>query len=387
MKLFESFYFSKKELCPCGSGNIYGNCCFNKVEKFINQKQKLNDVRKTFTDKKKVVNMCLYPSEVKCKSKSIDAHALQNKRILSLLAEDGKVITLNLKKQGKMIGTTRKDFDIIQGFDLATVNQATTYRCFCSKHDNELFAPIEKVGCDFEKNNNEQKFIYAYKCFIFEYYKELVVVNSMQKLFKKYPSFIKELPIIKSYKESILKVAEMEHYKIVFDNGLLTKKYNDISTEVIEIDGKIGVANFTCISPNFDMYGIKIKNIKNKRMRRLFITIFPTNEKSYILLSYVNEDKELYKKLIEQVKNEDIEIIKVYFNYMILLYSENVVISPKLWNSLLEEEKQNIEELANAKGKKMIMIDIQMSIFMKNVHRQKVKLNSSKLALNIIKEI
>lgn len=185
MIFLKNFYFSKKESCPCGRENDYGKCCFGKKEKNINNQQKINDIRKTFTDKKRVISMCLYPSETKCENKSIDAHALQNKRILSLLAEKDHVFTLNIKKQGIIVGTTKKDFDIIQEFELNSVKQATTYRCFCKKHDNDLFAPIEKNGCNFNKNNSEQKFLYAYKCFIFEYYKELVVVNSMQKLFKK----------------------------------------------------------------------------------------------------------------------------------------------------------------------------------------------------------
>jgi hypothetical protein len=384
---FNNFYFSKKEPCPCGSGNTYGKCCLGKIEKNINKQQKINDVRKTFTDKKKVINMCLYPGETKCKNKSIDAHALQNNRILSLLSEKDHVITLNIKKQGITVGNTKKDFDIIQEFELSSVKQTTTYRCFCKKHDNDLFAVIEKAGCDFDKNNSEQRFVYAYKCFIFEYYKELVVINSMQKLFKRYPSFIKQIPIIKAYRDSSLKINEMEYYKKIFDKGVLFKLYDDIKTEVIEINGFIGVANFACISPNFDIHGKRIKNIKNKRMRRIFVTIFPTNNKSYILLSYLGEDIEVYKNLIYQLKTEDIDIIKFYFNYMILLYSENVVIGPKLWDSFSDSEKEKITVLANAKGRQLIKFDIQFSRYMYQIHNQLTIIDYKKLHLNILKEL
>lgn len=385
MRFLKSFYFSKKELCPCDSGQTYEQCCYIRVEKNVNDKEKLNDIRKTFTDKKKVISMCLYPSKERCKSKSIDAHALQNNRILSLLEEKKHLITLNIKKQGIVVGTNRKDFDVIQEFDLCSVNQATTYRCFCKKHDNDLFAPIEKIGCDFDKNNNEQKFIYAYKSFIFEYYKELVVITSMQKLFKKYPSLTKQFMIVKIYRDTKLKIEEMNYYKEIFDKGILLKNYDDFKTEVIEIDGKISIANFACIAPNFDLQGKRIKNVRSKRMRRIFMTIFPTEDKSYILVSYLNEDKEVYNNLIQQIRSEDIEKIKLYFNYITLLYSENIVISPKLWNTFSDFDKKRVTVIANAKDKDFVRFDVSFSMLMKNVHRNNIKLDSSKSSVNLLR--
>lgn len=179
----------------------------------------------------------------------------------------------------------------------------------------------------------------------------------------------------------------MDYYKKVFDKGILFKKYDDIKTEVIEIKGCIRVANFTCISPNFDMNGKRIKNIKEKRMRRIFITIFPTEHKSYILLSYSSEDSKIYKNLIDQLRTEDIEKIKFYFNYMILLYSENVVISPKLWNSLPDNEQKRITILANAKGRNLVNFDNQFSRYMYGLNKQSTIMDYKKLPLNILKEM
>ncbi len=57
--------------------------------------------------------------------------------------------------------------------DKVGVNHATTATCFCDVHDDEVFAPIEKRGGTiFDKESEEHKYIYAYKAFIFEYYKK-----------------------------------------------------------------------------------------------------------------------------------------------------------------------------------------------------------------------
>ena len=64
------------------------------------------------------------------------------------------------------------------------VNKATTQSCFCDFHDNVVFADIEKPLDGFDKNDEKQIFIFAYKTFIFEYYKDLVAIKLFQHQLK-----------------------------------------------------------------------------------------------------------------------------------------------------------------------------------------------------------
>jgi len=61
--------------------------------------------------------------------------------------------------------------EIIVELSRISVNDATTEPCFCDFHDNIAFAAIEKGAPNFDKLNEEMKFVYAYKALIFEYYK------------------------------------------------------------------------------------------------------------------------------------------------------------------------------------------------------------------------
>ena len=58
-------------------------------------------------------------------------------------------------------------------------------------HDDEVFAAIEKGAPAFDKGNDEHKFLYAYKAFIFEYYKKLVEQKAFQRMIKAKPSVLK----------------------------------------------------------------------------------------------------------------------------------------------------------------------------------------------------
>ena len=58
-----------------------------------------------------------------------------------------------------------------------SVNDATTETCFCDYHDNVAFAIIEKGAPDFDDSRDDMKFVYAYKAFIFEYYKQWIALD------------------------------------------------------------------------------------------------------------------------------------------------------------------------------------------------------------------
>lgn len=72
-------------------------------------------------------------------------------------------------------------------------------------------------------------------------------------------------------------------------------------------------------------------------------------------------------------------------NYITLLYSENVVISPKLWNTFSDFDKKKVTVIANAKDKDFVRFDVNFSMLMKNVHRNNIKLNSSKSSVNLLR--
>lgn len=120
----------RNNLCPCGSGKKYKKCCLNKSEiEFL--------AEATFDAQKSLkrdgqIKQCLHPNKAECTDKIVKAHAIQNNRILSKIAENGWVETLN--------GTSNL---IFQSSQEQGRKIATTFTGFCSYHDKKVFVNIQ----------------------------------------------------------------------------------------------------------------------------------------------------------------------------------------------------------------------------------------------------
>ena len=68
---------------------------------------------------------------------------------------------------------------LIVPFTRVSGNKATTQSCFCDVHDTQAFKVIEAGSPDFDANNDEMKFVYAYKAFVFEYAKQRHLMLSL----------------------------------------------------------------------------------------------------------------------------------------------------------------------------------------------------------------
>ena len=107
-------------------------------------------------------------------------------------------------------------------FSKVSANDATTETCFCDRHDNIAFAVIEKGAPDFDVNSEPMKFVYAYKAFIFEYYKKEVLHKIFQRCFKKRPPVFQLPQMVGSYRVSQLRLKEFEPVKRHFDSEILS---------------------------------------------------------------------------------------------------------------------------------------------------------------------
>ena len=120
----------RNDPCPCGSGKKYKKCCLSKSKiEFL--AEAVFDSQKTIK-RDGQIKQCLHPNKDECTDKIVKAHAIQNNRILTKIAENGWVETLN--------GTSNL---IFQSSQKQGRKVATTFTGFCSYHDKKLFQDIE----------------------------------------------------------------------------------------------------------------------------------------------------------------------------------------------------------------------------------------------------
>jgi hypothetical protein len=83
---------------------------------------------------------CLHPDAPgQCSKSVISAHTVQNRGQLNRISENGHVM-----------GVDRSYLSYSKGqppYRSIGVNAASTYRCFCGRHDYETFKPIEAEAC------------------------------------------------------------------------------------------------------------------------------------------------------------------------------------------------------------------------------------------------
>jgi hypothetical protein len=338
------FRFSKNELCPCGSGYLYKECCMiKKPRKFHNNNEVLNHTGQMM--KKSRMKICLHNG---CKAKTKDiirAHALQENRILNKLVVDKNVIMQDFTKFPTIFEIKPGKPEPFYFLSEVPITNATVATCFCKKHDDSLFAKIEKAQYDLETLDSEQIFLFAYKTFAFELYTEIVAKRFLSSMFSSVPQLTKQPLSVYQYRNKELKLGDLQYYKNFFDKAINEKDYTGLETILLEIPFRIQFANYMAVSPPFDIKGKKIKALDKKtgRLKFVFFTSFPMDKKSFILISILREDLDVYTQYFEQIKNAPPGLMQYYINVFIPLYSQNLIISPSLWDSWSEKAQYGVQ--------------------------------------------
>ena len=387
----DQLYIHDEELCPCGSGKLFIDCCKNKSDPGPTNSPKPLEVLLMERMRKSIKNMefCLHPNQDGCQGKIKKAHALQNHKIISLLSgSDNHVIMQDHTKQPIILDDDPTHSVVIIPFSRVSGNKATTQSCFCDLHDTELFSPIEIGAPDFNPNNEEMKFLYAYKAFIFEYAKQLQLMGILRELFKERPQAFCIPEMVKECRMQCMRMDEFEPVKKYFDSEIMAATHNGIETCVVIIPYQIGFANYAYIAPDFDLNGEKIETVDdNGKMHRLAVTVLPESNQSYIMLSCLSSEEGIYHDFFEQIKSAQIDKILYYFNLVLPLFSENLVLSEQLWNAHSEKGQFGITHMANLLGQDQFNLSHTIGMALRNAAKNKKTDYSKRGAIDLFQLI
>lgn len=370
--LFGNNKIKDNENCPCGSGIKFASCCKWRALKVIATSTKPVDVQIMEKMRLAMKKCCMHPDQAHCKGKIKAAHALQNNKIISLLAgADRHVYMMNAKKKPLLIPMPSGEVIPIVELSKTSANDATTETCFCDLHDNIAFSVIEKGAPDFDETSEKMKFTYAYKAFIFEYYKQRIGLDIFQNNFKENPVAFSSADMVGMYRMLQLKEQEFEPIKEHFDEQIMAGTFGGVVTCAIKIPEQIKFADYAYIAPGYDMNGKKIKHTVKGIMHRVAITIFPEANQSWLLVSCLQSEQCIYEILFQQLKKASLAKLKFYINLVLPLYSENMVLSTKLWESWNEEVQMAYTYYANLKGKDAVVMEKGIGFGLKNAARSK----------------
>ena len=334
--------------CPCGSGKKYKKCCrkkeddkeFSNLENFP---QYYKEMRKSARFKE-----CIHPDHTRCSEKIIGAHSIQNNKILSIIADNGKVYMPIPKVD--FSGKLQNEFGR---------KEASVFTGFCGYHDKSVFQPIEDY--DFE-GTEEQIFLYIYRTFALEYHKKQEAVRFTQQFFSKKPSVINMPGIMVRGKTGFsMAVNDFAEEKAAFDEALLSGKYNILTSFVWTFDGFSNFAATGAEAPTLDFESNKIQDLLNPDIpvRHIYISVFPENNKTYAIIAWLKKYDDLFSSIGTKLNSLGEEQKRNYINNTLPFISENIAIKPSSWDAMDEHARNEFSiifsgffDLMEQEGKK-----------------------------------
>lgn len=288
-------------------------------------------------------NECFHKDE-NCSQKIIKSHSIQENKILKRISENGLVVCLDISKS--MNAPT---------FNPIGKKRATTFRGFCSYHDTHLFKSIENK--DYKIGNKEQEFLFAYRALARGHYAKKIAFYT-SKFIKQNPNNLVPYFNIPSHmpknEAEVFYIAnkdafnQIEKHKTVFNISLSKKHYFKVCTDTIVFEQEFPVAVCQYCTVEDDFEGNIINDLGNlySELYYSFISIFPQNGKTYVLISYMKKHRNtnianLGKYLLKQSENDQ----KIMISNLILTCCENFVISPKTWGSFSDDQKELIAQI------------------------------------------
>ncbi|SHN00572.1 hypothetical protein SAMN02746066_04338 [Anaerosporobacter mobilis DSM 15930] len=331
------------EECYCGSSKTFKSCCKGKAisskaqplgEDILSNPNRINHMLQQML-KATDFKICMHPDKEKCKMPIKNAHSLQNNGVLSLIAEKDHVMANDLLNKVRDGYSTKR----------VSKNDATTFYGFCEYHDSVVFQEIELKPYE---NNVKQNCLFAYRACAQEYHKKQREIKAIQNCFKDNPSLFLEDEFVMSYKLRKLALDDVNQTMDIFNNGINNDNYDIMENYVYEFDNQYDFAVTTTFCPAEDLIGKQLNDIYStnpERLKAVFITVIPVVGKTYFIISCLKEDYSNLKSYFEQIENLNEDELKVFLNNVIPEYSENIVLSPRLWGEWTNFSKKEYEKM------------------------------------------
>ncbi|WDZ63533.1 hypothetical protein MF628_08760 [Paenibacillus polymyxa] len=329
------------EQCPCGSQKSFKFCCkprsiqhkhnWKEYHKYPEKRKEYESI-KSWNDT--AFEICLAFDHEECKGDIKNAHSIQKNRILNRISQDGHLYQF-IPDHVESI--------ILAKFDRISINKASTFQGFCDFHDNKLFHPIE--ASDYF-NEARQNFLFSFRPLALEYHKKVRDLTFRMNIFDRRPDLTINEAFVYDYRTAQLNKREYKREYEAFKKDYIEKNFNNIRTFFLKLDFEVNFATSAAFSVQFDMNGKQINENQMlseiQEIKLIYVTIYPLENSTNIILSYHLRNDKTYNGLFEQLENAaQTEILK-YLNQLVIDGTENIFFSQSFIENLKEVEKDSL---------------------------------------------
>jgi hypothetical protein len=336
----------RNQPCWCGSGKKYKHCHWKRSEeepiKWWEAEKKL---RSSFSQKK-----CSCPASWSegCQGHIVKAHTVPVSSSLRQIARDGHVYgfkvsfqNLNLN-QGKLVP------------ELIGVNLASTFTGFCSKHDNEIFGPLEDQPFVY---SHEQCFLCGYRAVSRELYTKESAANAAPLRHDadkgRSLDFQRALQSFNSMFNMGLNVGLEDNRRIKdrYDQILIDRKFGESRAYVVLLDHAPPIMCSGGWFPTVDFAGNKLQDLNDLSVpaKEMTCTSIGSNDKGFIILQWLSEADDIGLQFIDSLRGKTDYDLCLGLTRLMFEQFENIFMEPAWWEQLSSRSRNLlIDRMAEA---------------------------------------
>lgn len=293
---------------------------------------------------------CLWHT-MTCIGKPIKAHAIQNRRALDNLAEDGHVVMVMPELKGEEFGIE---------FKRVGRGLATTFTGLCSDHDSHLFRPIDTNEID--PANAEHRFLVAFRAVLKGLHSAAAVGGMVQECLRKgveLGHLFEDGPEMEITTEYVIAGIMMMEFAQCFHQIYVARAWDALTSETLRIPAPPVLAASGVFLP------VEAQGIKRSDRPFLIFSTFPQSGSLYVQFSWLPEADAVMRSVIKDIVVASGERQLYLLSKFILKYTETFTLKPSVHESFTKQQVDAIKNyfLANAAGVRAEWDDPKLCLF------------------------
>ena len=331
--------FGRNDPCWCGSGKKFKQCHLGREKEApLPSGQLVHELRGHFR-----VRTCLHPEAPRNCTKVIQAHTLQRRGALERIADTSRQVATFYPLTRDDTGRPVLQF---RGW-----RKASTFSGFCSKHDSELFAPLERQPF---AGNDEQCFLIGYRAICHELFQKSAAYAAspmLQQNLDKGSSFEEQIEI-----QTQLRIAaagqqkgieDIDRMKGIYDAAWRKRDFSELAHCVIAFEGDIALASSGLVHTDFDINGKRLQNLGRTDilMQAIAFGVVATPHGGAVVFSWVRADSAV-DQFVCTIEAEPIQNVPSILVEFVFAYVENTFFSKIWWAGLSRWQRDRVQELA-----------------------------------------
>lgn len=286
---------------------------------------------------------CLHPKKSDCSGTIIRAHTVQRNGSLSKIAKVGRVYSF----KSNNVADIEREKGILAP-KLVGVATASTFTGFCGKHDDALFAPVEKYPF---AASQEHAFLLAYRHLCMEIFAKRSSLDAMPLLKGmdrgRSEPFQRDVQLFASLMLDGVGAGlkNVEAIKDRYDKALLAGDFSGVKFYVVRINETPELMCCSGIFPTHDFDGEVLQTLGDPAVTpdHVAFSVIATDAGGAIVLAWLGDSPSAQKLVGSLAKQADADLAKSVVRFA-FEFVENSYLSPDWWDGLDDDTKLAIRK-------------------------------------------